>query len=101
MTAARRTWTEQDKDDDTNDPAPATHVITGSFEFRLPIVIPPWVTDLDDVAAELMAAWADTWAQDGIEWGGVQVGHPARDVISAEEPPSSPGAMWRIQEVAP
>lgn len=95
-------WTEGRRDEwyAENNYVPATHVVTGTLEFRIPIVIPPWHTGkADAIAAEIVAAWQQQIAEDhAVEWEWIDQDHPAHDCISAAERCSSPGAMFRIEE---
>lgn len=81
---------------------PATHVVIGTLEFRIPIVIPPWHTGkADAVAAEIVAAWQQQITEDAaVEWKWIDQDHPARDCIWGAERCSSPGATFRIEVAA-
>lgn len=81
---------------------PATHVVTGTLEFRIPIVIPPWHTGkADAIAAEVVAAWQQQIAEDtAVERKWIDQDHPAFDCLGAAERCSSPGAMFRIEEAS-
>jgi hypothetical protein len=91
--AAKEAWYEAHEG-----PIAATHVVSGTIEFRVPIVLPPWVTDAADVAAELVAAWQQSISEgSAFDWSYVDTDHAAAECLSGDERPTSPGAMFHIE----